>query len=122
MIFSSLTSYIDHNDRRITDLSKIRKNYFYTGFAWDFIAIIPFTNIFHFENVCYLFLVKCIRLYEAFEILDVGNFKKTLKRIYKKDHDKVCNSDMKDDKITDHNFVIEQFLINYAFISMRLCI
>ena len=90
MFLSSITSYIDVYDKRVTDLSKIRKNYLENGFLWDLIAIIPFPNLFHFNNVQYFFLIKCTRLIEAFKILDVKNFSRELKRIYKKDHDKVC--------------------------------
>lgn len=122
IVCSSITSYTDEHERKITDLSKIRKMYFETGFVWDLVAIIPFTSLLHFENISYMFLIKCIRINEAFYILDVNNFNRELKRIYKKDHDKVCSSDMADDKIVDHNFVVEQFLIKYAFISVRLCV
>ena len=48
ILLSSITSYVDDNDKRITDLAKIRKYYFYNGFAMDFLAIIPFYPIFKF--------------------------------------------------------------------------
>jgi hypothetical protein len=107
ILLSSITSYTDKYEKKVTDLSKIRKNYFENGFMWDLIAIFPFTSLFHWDYMNLLFLIKCIRLYEAFDILDVKNFNRELKRIYKKEHDIVCDSEMKDDKIIDHNFVVQ---------------
>ena len=90
MLLSFITSYIDDHDRRVTDLSKIRVYYFNNGFALDFIALFPFYPLVSFHGSRYLFLIKCLRLFEAFEILDVNNFNRELKKIYKRDHDKIC--------------------------------
>ena len=78
IILSLITSYVDENNKLITNFAKIRSNYIHNGLLWDLICIAPFYPIFRFRGSRFFFLIKCLRLNEAFEILDVKVFYKEI--------------------------------------------
>jgi hypothetical protein len=57
------------------DLVKIAINYSGTRlFMVNLIAILPLTSFLHFKNVRLLYLLKCARMTQTFELLDTKNF------------------------------------------------
>ena len=84
IILSFITSYVYENNKMITNFAKIRTKYIHNGFLWDLICIAPFYPIFKFKGSRLFFLIKCLRLNEAFEILDVKVFYNELLRLNKK--------------------------------------
>ena len=74
MLLGFVTEYVDMNNKSVKDVYKISKRYLKQGFIQDIIPLIPFNWISYFKNSKYLYLIKSIRLIQAYEILDVRTF------------------------------------------------
>jgi len=74
MIFGFITEYVDENNKPVKDIKKISMRYLHEGFIFDLIPLIPFNFLVNFHASRYLFLLKSIRLIQAYEILDVRVF------------------------------------------------
>ena len=123
MLFGFITEYVDENNKSIKDIKKIGKKYLSEGFILDLLPLIPFNWLFHFKKSQYLFLLKSIRLIQAYEILDVRVFNTQIGLIFKKKLEVVCNNpELAVDQNIDHNHIILQILIKYMLRTLKLII
>jgi len=90
MLLGFITEYIDNNNRPVRDFKRISKKYLNEGFIYDVIPLIPCNFMFHFPGSRFFFLIKSVRLIQAYEILDVKQFNKSIGEFFKKRLDKVC--------------------------------
>jgi hypothetical protein len=71
---------------KVIDLGVISKNYFFDRFIWDFIPLLPLQIFPMYRNRNTLFyLIKLIRLYKGFKILDIPKLMGIIKKIHR-DH------------------------------------
>lgn len=71
---------------KVVDLGTISKNYFFNKFLWDFIPLMPLQIFKMYRNRNTLFyLIKLIRLYQGFKILDIPKLMGIIKKLYR-DH------------------------------------
>jgi len=74
MFLGFITEYTNENNKQVKDIMKISKNYLKNGFIIDLIPLIPFNWIVAFPGSRFLYLLKSIRLIQAYEILNVREF------------------------------------------------
>jgi len=70
------------SEKKVRSIKLIAKNYIKTEFFIDVLMLIPWNWIVHFNGSHYLFVIKVLRLREAFDILDVKKFYSQLKGIF----------------------------------------
>lgn len=69
----------------VREIAKTAMNYFYNGFAMDFIPLIPFFAIKMKRNRQQLFyIIKMIRLVKGFDLFDVPSMMTKIKFFYNK--------------------------------------
>jgi len=108
-----------------TNLTKIFNNYFYGSFIYDFIPLIPFQLIEMYRNRnCLFYLVKVMRLWQGFKLLDVPKLMGIFKSIHNKQKKLLMdmNPKMGDDIFQDHNKVEQLLFIGYFIKTFKLVI
>ena len=107
MFLGFTTEYVDENNKSIKDFFKISKRYLKQGFIQDIIPLIPFNWIIYFKNSKYLYLIKSVRLIQAYEILDVRVFNAQIGLVFKKNLERVCKDpELSIDQDIDHNHIV----------------
>ena len=91
MLFGFITEYVDEDNKPVKDIKLISARYIKEGLIFDLIPLIPFNWLIRFQNSKYLFLLKSIRLIQAYEILDVRVFNAQIGLIFKKNLTKCCD-------------------------------
>lgn len=108
-----------------TRVDKISTNYLKTEFLYDLIPSIPL-QFFKFYNnrECLFYLIKLMRLFKGFDILDVFEMMKKIKAVYKaKSIEKIRNdSFFANDINEDHNNVGQQLNIFYGLKIFKIVI
>jgi hypothetical protein len=107
----------------VKNISKIGVRYLKNDFIYDFLPLIPFNALFSFRYSRLLFLVKCLRLLETFEMLDTGAFMRRIKKVYEKRLDKICEDPkLAEDTVLDQNKILTIIMIGYIFKTVKLII
>jgi len=91
---------------------------------FDFLSCFPFRQFYSDPvNQQLTYLLKLLRLYKLFYLLDAGNFKSLVKQYYEGKLRRVIkNPNLKFDQLRDNNNIMRQIMINYAFRVLRLVI
>jgi hypothetical protein len=78
------TSYIhDDTGNEVKNIKKISKRYFYGNFIFDFVTIFPLSLFFRgFKFSRCLILIKCLRLVQLKEFLDINKVMAQIKGLY----------------------------------------
>ena len=93
--------------------------YLKSRFIWDFVTLLPLKEIladFITENqVRVLLLIKLIRLYIGFQLLDHKNYMKQIKQIF---HDKIqalidTDPELAANQVEDNNYISKIIYISY---------
>ena len=129
LIIQFMLSYQDiGKDHPVKDLNKIARRYLKTEFAWDMVPLLPFHLIPLSDDKNTLFyLLKVIRLYKGFKILDVSMLISSIKARYKqKLEDEIASEPPKDPSSSEINFrsnkIEEIIFISHSLKTIKLII
>lgn len=85
----------------------IAKKYLRENFIYEIVPLIPWNFILHFPGSRFLFLIKCVRLIQAFEILDVKEFNKSIGELFQKRLEKISKDEDKSiDNLEDNTHIV----------------
>ena len=98
MVVSLSHFFIEYKDpltlKVVRDLKKIFWNHVLGwGFITDVLPLIPFYLFVNFRRARYLYIIKVMRLYEAYLILNVKEWFRQIKAIRKKSREDRCKVD-----------------------------
>lgn len=123
MMIEFILEFIDEEKQvPIRDIQKIGMRYLHNDFASDFIPIIPWNWIVDYKHTRLLFLIKCYRLKETFELLDTGRFMKNIKSFYDNKLKDACNDPyLANNILLDNNKIDDITMIRQIFNNIKLC-